>query len=73
MLCDNTAYCVKLSGEDLSRYWNKIETESDVTTTFFRACPTTWRKKAAVRAVWYKEITSLSPYIYRFIPSLTHL
>jgi len=25
MLWDNTAYCVKLGGEDLFRYWNKIE------------------------------------------------
>jgi len=25
MLWGNTAYCVKLSGQDLSRYWNKIE------------------------------------------------
>jgi len=25
MLCNNTVYCVKLSGEDLSRYSNKIE------------------------------------------------
>jgi len=25
MLWSNTAYCVKLSGEDLSRYSNKIE------------------------------------------------
>jgi len=25
MLSGNTAYCVKLSGEDLSRYSNKIE------------------------------------------------
>jgi len=25
MLWGNTTYCVKLSGEDLSRYWNKIE------------------------------------------------
>jgi len=25
MLWGNTAYCVKYSGEDLSRYWNKTE------------------------------------------------
>jgi len=25
MLWGNTAYCVKLSGEDLSPYWSKIE------------------------------------------------
>ena len=25
MLCGNTAYCVKFSGEDLSHYSNKIE------------------------------------------------
>jgi len=25
MMWGNTAYCVKLSGEDLSRYLNKIE------------------------------------------------
>jgi len=25
MLCGNTAYCVKLSNEDLRRYSNKIE------------------------------------------------
>jgi len=25
LLCGNTAYCAKLSGEDLSRYWKKIE------------------------------------------------
>ena len=25
MLWDNTAYCVKLGGEDFSRYWTNIE------------------------------------------------
>jgi len=27
VLCGNTAYCVKLNGEGLSRYANKIELE----------------------------------------------
>jgi len=33
MLCGNTAYCVKLSGEDSSRYSNKIESAD------LRKCP----------------------------------
>jgi len=33
MLWGSTAYCVKLGGEDLSRYSNKIESDSDVTIT----------------------------------------
>jgi len=30
MLCGNTAYCVKLSGEDLLHYLNKIESNQFV-------------------------------------------
>jgi len=33
MLWGNTSYCLKLSGEDSSRYWNKIETVA------LRKCP----------------------------------
>jgi len=33
MSWSNTAYCVKLSGEDLSRYWNIIESVG------LRKCP----------------------------------
>jgi len=33
MLCGNTAYCVKLNGEDLSRYSNKTES------VVLRKCP----------------------------------
>jgi len=33
MLCGNTAYCVELSGEDLSRYSNEIESVG------LRKCP----------------------------------
>ena len=33
MLCGNTAYCVKLNGEDLSRYSNKNES------VVLRKCP----------------------------------
>jgi len=57
MLCGNTTYFVKLSGEDLSRYSNKIESVGlrkypychYITTktmsqwqTFLRVCPTSW-------------------------------
>jgi len=27
MLCGNTEYCVKISDEDLSGYWKKIESD----------------------------------------------
>jgi len=33
MLWGNTAYCEKLTGEDLSRYWNKMESVG------LRKCP----------------------------------
>ena len=33
MLCGNTEYCVKISDEDLSGYWKKIESDG------LRKCP----------------------------------
>jgi len=29
MLWGNTAYCVKSSGEGVSRYWNKLQEEEE--------------------------------------------
>jgi len=64
MLWDISAYCVKLNGEDLLRYSNKIESiglrkrpyyryiTKKVTSqqqTFRRTCPTSWRENS-----WYK-------------------
>jgi len=60
----NTAYCVKLSGEDLSRYSNKIESVGlkkcphyhylskkvmSQQQTFLRAGPTSWRENSRYR------------------------
>ena len=74
MLCGNTAYCVKLSGDDLSRYSNKIESVGlriwryyhyltkkvmSQYQTFRRACPTSRQE----------EITSLSAYSGTFFDS----
>jgi len=73
MLWGNTACCVKLSGEDWSRYLNKIESVGlrkclhyhcltknvmSQKETFIRACPTSWRENM----VW--SITSLPPYVF---------
>jgi len=59
VLCGNTTYCVKLSGEDLSRFSNKIESVDlrkcpyyhyltkkvmSQYQTLLRACPTSWRE-----------------------------
>jgi len=44
MLWGNTAYCVRLSGEDLSHYSNKIESVG------LRKCPPTYIRVRAV--VW---------------------
>jgi len=61
MLWDNTAYCVKLSAEDLSSCSNKIESVSLRICTYYhyltkkwcrskrkfrRACPTSWRENS---------------------------
>jgi len=71
MFWGNTAYCVKLSGEDLSHYSSKIETfdlrkcqyyhclttkvMSQQQQTFLKAC-LTWRENS-----WQR---SLSPCVY---------
>jgi len=76
MLCGNTAYHVKLSGEDLSRYSNEIESVG------LRKCPYyhylskkvmsqwqiflhfIWRENSwQVAQIWYYTIVII-PYVY---------
>jgi len=53
ILWSNTAYCVKLSGEDLSRYSTKIESVG------LRKCPY-YRIIAIVLRLWFHSITNIS-------------
>jgi len=79
LLWGNTAYCVKLRGENLSRYWNNIESVGlnvrIITALLRKWChnnkhfselaPTSRRKKTAAALIRYDETTSLSPYLCR--------
>ena len=77
MLWGNTAYCVKLIGEDLSRYSNKIESVGlgkypyyrylieNVTSTDVRITNISQSlPHKMTENSWYEEMTSLSPYMY---------
>jgi len=57
MLWGNTAYCVKLSGEDLSRYWNKIESAES------RKCPYYHYRTKKVSGVTITNISQSLTYI----------
>ena len=70
MLCGNTAYCVKLNGDDLSRCSNKIESAAlrdlRIGVTITNTSQTLLLIMAGKRLVyvWDEEITSLSPCVY---------
>ena len=72
MLWGNTAYCVKLSGKDMSRYSKKIESAGlrkcayrhylsrkvmSQQQTFLRACPPLWQRTAGTDMVGTNCIT----------------
>ena len=67
MLLGNTAYCAKLSGEDLSRYSNKIESvdyfekmQCDISRTLHH----NMAGKQLLAQSCYEEITSLLRYVH---------
>ena len=76
LLWGNTAYCVNLNGEDLSRYSNKIESlglrkcpyyrylskkVTDVTLTNISQSLLHIMAGKQLAKIWYEEITSLLP------------
>jgi len=73
----NTAYCVKLSGEDLSRSSDKTESvglrkcpyygnlTKKVMSRYFTELAPYHGGKKQLAWVWYEEITSQSLYVYR--------